>query len=231
MRHRWLWLVGLLALALVGCEKPGKKAAPAGPPATAPTQTASSAVTTASATPAAPAEAEAEPVKAEVAAESGAEPRASLSGVLLNPADGVQILKPEGWTQIETPENGPLVRLRRTKGIDGLQVSVTLTAEPRSDLGEGAAIEPLAESYMTALGKQLEATGKVVSQRRTPLAGVAAVAVRIDFDHKGTPTRAKQWLMVHKGVLFTLTGVGPRDAFEKQVEPELNSIASTLVVP
>ena len=163
MRHRWLWLVGLATLLFVGCEKPGSKPTAAAPPAgPAPVATATTAPTaTASTTPEAPEEA---PVAAEVVAEEGPEPKAALHGVLINPAEGVQFLKPEGWTEIETPENGPIARLRRTKGIDGLQVTLTLTAEPRTDLGEEGAVEGLSDAYVASLGKQLEATGKVISQ-------------------------------------------------------------------
>jgi hypothetical protein len=217
-RGRWVLL--LAAVALSGCRSLTKPqpVAPAPVPAPAPA-------------PAEPAKA-AEPAKVQTEAEAGPEPKAKLTGVTLELDKGLSLLRPDGWREADKVEGGPLVKLLRGEPIGNVTANVSLAAATDPSLPAGATPAMLKDAYVTNLKTELaQFQPKVVTTRETILGGQPALAVILDFDKDGQPVRAKQVLTALGQTVYTLQGVGPREAFEKQFEPEFNAIAATVTLP
>jgi hypothetical protein len=207
----------LVALVVAGCRQQAAEPKAEEPPAAATT-----------ATPAP----EPAPTRAVTQPSAGPEPQAKLEGVVLNVQDNLQLLKPDGWRQAETAEGGPLVKLVREALVDNVRVNVTLSAATDLNLPENATIAQLKDTYLTDLPNQMAKESlKVVANKDGTLSGRPALAVKADLDSDGHRLRAKQWVAVEGGQVWVLQGIGPRDGFDEKVEPELNAIASTVVLP
>lgn len=214
-------LAGLvLAAWLAGCERlpsaaptAGKAAEPAevaAPPAEAP-----------------PAPAP-EPAEAAKSAEPPPVQGATLEGLVLNPRDGVRILLPDGWEQIDS-DDGSLLQMVRRGLIDGVRVSLTLDYTVDAKVPAGTDLKAIEQDFLGKLPLALaDRQFELLGSKRVTVAGYPALAVRGDLESDGRRFRMKQYLILRDDTFWTLGVVGPRDSFDPRVEPEFDAIAATL---
>ncbi|MBI2301019.1 MAG: hypothetical protein HYU66_19075 [Armatimonadetes bacterium] len=224
MRHKRRFAVAALAglvVVLGGCKREAETA-PTPAPATQPEPTTAPPTGTAPTAPAAP-ESTALPPAAGNAAK--------LSGVLLTPKAGVQILLPDNWEQKE-PDDGSLAILVRREPIGGVNVTVTFDYTVCSSLAPNASIESLRDEFSRQFTETLaERNYKTLETKPVSIAGHAALAMTGDLDEHGTPLRTKQLIIQQAKGFWCLGVVGPRDAFDKQVVSEFDAIAASLQLP
>ncbi len=215
-RQRLLGVLAGLVLAawLAGCERLPSAAPTAGKAAE-------------------PAEVTAPPVEAPPApAAKSAEPPpvqgATLEGVVLNPRDGVRILLPDGWEQIDS-DDGSLLQMVRRGLIDGVRVSLTLDYTVDAKVPAGTDLQAIEKDFLGKLPLALaDRQFELLGSKRVTVAGYPALAVRGDLESDGRRFRMKQYLILRDDTFWTLGVVGPRDAFDQRVEPEFDAIAATL---
>ncbi|MCC7495622.1 MAG: hypothetical protein IT204_24945 [Fimbriimonadaceae bacterium] len=235
MRHlRLLLTVGLLGLS--GCRPTGdaptaappaaESPAAAAPAATAPTTSAPPAPAPAAAS-AAPAAAPTAPAATAPAAVAGP----ALEGVQLNPKNGVRLLLPDGWEQVDS-DDGSLLQLVRRESVGGVRVNLTFDYSVDEKVAPGTTLDAIEPDFAARFAAALpERKVTVLGVKRVTVAGEQALAVRADLDSEGGPLRLKQFVILADGTFWTLSAVGPRAQFDKVVEPELNAIAATLELP
>lgn len=168
----------------------------------------------------------------EPTAEPHPEPAATTpEGTILTPRDGVELLLPEGWEE-EPATDDALVRLVRAEPVANTLVRVSLESAVDENLPADAGLDALAAEFTEQLPEQL-ADQKWSTQATATItvAGRPALSIVGDLVDAGTRYRSRLVLVREGTTTWTLSILGPRDAFDTELAPTFDAIVASLKLP
>ncbi|NUQ00959.1 MAG: hypothetical protein HUU35_14015 [Armatimonadetes bacterium] len=126
-------------------------------------------------------------------------------------------------------DDGSLLQMVRREPVGEVRVTVNLDYGVDEKLPEGTRLSTIEQEFISRLPATLaERKFKLLDSKHVTVAGYPALAIRGDLEADGRAFRMKQYLILQDTRFWTLSTIGPRDAFDQKVEPEFDAIAATL---